>query len=263
LHNSQAWYWTYLANVNIAINGWPKFGYIGHYWSLAIEEQFYIFWPLLVFLFKRRSLMMICGSCILMAFGIRLAFCFLSADPYPATFVLTPARMDALAVGALIALSVRSEATRALMYRWAGKVLMITGILLAGIFLWRRGLRDFDPVVYTIGYSLISGFFGALLILAIESYRDAFLNKIFSSRILMFLGRYSYALYVFHPLVIKLFQKHQFSTKLFPGLAGSQLPGQLVYSTLVVGSAIIISLLSWFLWESRFLRLKRYCAYRE
>jgi peptidoglycan/LPS O-acetylase OafA/YrhL len=262
LHSRQLWYWTYLANINTAVNGWPKFGYIGHFWSLAIEEQFYVFWPFLVYFLKRRNLCIICAGCILVAFGARSALFFLTENPYPAVFVLTPARMDALAVGALIALLSRSPESRAVLDRWATKVLCIAGITIVGIFIWRKGLRDFDPIIYTIGFTLIAGFFGALLINVTQSPSQGLFAKLFSNNILMFLGRYSYAIYVFHPLVIKLFQKHHFSINLFQHSMGSQLPGQFVYSTFVVGIAIILSLLSWFFWESRFNKLKRMFPYR-
>ena len=53
----QAWYWSYLTNIKIAIEGWPKFYALAHFWSLAVEEQFYFVWPFVVFLWdEERSL---------------------------------------------------------------------------------------------------------------------------------------------------------------------------------------------------------------
>ena len=46
--SQQAWLWTYLANVDIAAKNAYVFGSLNHFWSLAVEEQFYLLWPLVV-----------------------------------------------------------------------------------------------------------------------------------------------------------------------------------------------------------------------
>jgi peptidoglycan/LPS O-acetylase OafA/YrhL len=50
------WYWAFLANVRIAYAGWSESSYILHFWTLAVEEQFYIVWPFLVFSLSRTAL---------------------------------------------------------------------------------------------------------------------------------------------------------------------------------------------------------------
>jgi len=69
--SEQIWYWTYLVNWQIGLNGWPEMPSLGHFCSLAVEERFYLFWPLAVFLLSRYTV---------------------------GAYVLTPARMDALAL---------------------------------------------------------------------------------------------------------------------------------------------------------------------
>src|SRR5690242_3161095 len=46
----QAWLWTYTSNFYIASKASWALGYVSHFWSLAIEEHFYLLWPLVVFL---------------------------------------------------------------------------------------------------------------------------------------------------------------------------------------------------------------------
>ncbi|HEV2844590.1 MAG TPA: acyltransferase, partial [Thermoanaerobaculia bacterium] len=112
------WHWTYLSNVQIAREGWPDSGALGHFWSLAVEEQFYLFWPVAVLLLARRSLMAACWVCLagslLLRVGLHLA------DQETAAFVLTPARLDSLAAGALLALAARGPEGLAPVARRAG-----------------------------------------------------------------------------------------------------------------------------------------------
>src|SRR5438445_1418758 len=110
------WYWTYLSNVRIAHNG-GDFGAIGHFWSLAIEEQFYLIWPVVVLALRRRQLQACCLACVIGALFVRVGLNV--AGNETAAFVLTPARIDALAVGAYLALSARGPAGLNPTSRWA------------------------------------------------------------------------------------------------------------------------------------------------
>jgi peptidoglycan/LPS O-acetylase OafA/YrhL len=65
LLRDQAWYWTYLINVQIGLDYWPSCFVLGHFWSLAVEEQFYLVWPLLLYLLGRRGMLALCVTCIL------------------------------------------------------------------------------------------------------------------------------------------------------------------------------------------------------
>jgi peptidoglycan/LPS O-acetylase OafA/YrhL len=58
------WYWTYLINYRFADVGWPRVAYLGHFWTLAVEEQFYLVWPALVFFVPRRVLPWLCVAAV-------------------------------------------------------------------------------------------------------------------------------------------------------------------------------------------------------
>src|SRR5688572_7114217 len=54
LSSTQSWYWLYIQNWRIFFDPhYPGEDIISHFWSLAIEEQFYIFWPLVIYLIPR------------------------------------------------------------------------------------------------------------------------------------------------------------------------------------------------------------------
>jgi peptidoglycan/LPS O-acetylase OafA/YrhL len=260
LHGSQVWYWTYLVNVDVSLNGWPEFGHIGHFWSLAVEEQFYLVWPLVVLAARRRTLLRICVACIVAAVALRIALP-LFARPVAAS-VLMPARMDGLAVGAFIALVGRGPAGMAALGRWVRPVLAVCGSGLIAIWVWRGGFSMAEPVARTVGLALLALFFGALLTAAIRAPSSSVVGKLFAHPGLRFLGRYSYALYVFHHPVIFFMKRRGYTVDLVPELLGSQLPGQLALFAVAGGISTLLALLSWYLWEHPFLKLKRLVPYR-
>jgi len=171
-------------------------------------------------------------------------------------YVVAPARMDALAMGGLLALAARGPHGLTMWRRhayWAGGV---SGAALAGIFLWRRGFTEGDPVVYTAGLSLNAIFFGSLLTLAVTSTRDGLVARGLSSGPLTLLGRYSYALYVFHEPLIGLLSRQSITVGYFQGFLGSHVAGYLAYVLVAGGTSIILAALSWQFYESRILKLK-------
>jgi peptidoglycan/LPS O-acetylase OafA/YrhL len=261
LVDDQGWYWSYLVNFPIAFEGWPPFDAIAHFWSLAIEEQYYLFWPIIVFLSPPRYLRVICLTVIVCSLGLRVEF---MRNGYPlAAYVLTPARMDTLAVGALLALMVRCPGGLSQLSHWAWPVVGATGAMLSGIVLWRRGLDSVDPVVQTIGFTLIAFLFGALLIVAVTSPSSTILGKVFTHRGLMSFGRYSYALYVFHHPLGYISRRSGFRVANLPTFLGSQLPGELLYIAVATGLSLGLALLSWHLYEAQFLKLKPLFPYQS
>jgi len=95
-----AWYAFYLGNIHIAIYGWQPLA-VMILWSLAIEEQFYLVWPILVRMCTARQVLWWSGGLMVVAPLVR-AFTLSAAD-YPATYVFTFCRLDALAAGAVVA----------------------------------------------------------------------------------------------------------------------------------------------------------------
>lgn len=105
LWSYQPWLWTYTANIQMAIHNKVMF-LVGHFWTLCVEEQFYLVWPLVVFAFSRKTVLRICVALIAGALVIRLTLTGLGAGG-GTNFVLTPCQMDSLAAGALVATLIR------------------------------------------------------------------------------------------------------------------------------------------------------------
>jgi peptidoglycan/LPS O-acetylase OafA/YrhL len=250
----QIWYWTYLVNVKIAVDGWPEALVLAHFWSLAVEEQFYLVWPIIVFLLPLRGLLAVCGACILLAFCFRLGLAW--SGHHLASYVLTPARIDSLAMGAALALLVRQPEGLLFRRRSAWLVALAAGAALGMIMAWRHGLSTEDPLVETIGYTLLACFFGALLALVITAAGGSIVARIFSSRALRFMGRYSYGLYVFHHPILLVTSRNVFTVSDLPIIWGSQLPAFGIYVALAGGLSLAAAVGSWHFYESWFLNLK-------
>jgi peptidoglycan/LPS O-acetylase OafA/YrhL len=258
LSGDAVWYWTYLSNVRIASGGWPEFAAIGHFWSLAIEEQFYLLWPVLVLALSRRHLMVACAVFLVGALATRVGLNL--AQNRVAAFVLTPARIDALAVGAYLALAARGPGGLASLSRVASRAAVLTGASLLATFVVRRGFAAPDPVVSTLGHTLLAGFFGAVLVLALTGGRESAIARVFDSATLRFFGRYSYGLYVVHHPILFL-RSGVVPLAIVPSVFGSQLLRQAVFLVVATGVSVGIALVSWHLYEKQFLKLKALFPY--
>jgi peptidoglycan/LPS O-acetylase OafA/YrhL len=246
---SQSWMWVYMTNVVMAWKGAGAFGVLDHFWSLAIEEHFYMVWPFVVFVLNRQQLMRVAAVVIVVALVARTGLTLNGLNSL-AIYILTPLRLDALCMGALLALVVRGPAGISRLIGPAKLVSLITGVAIVAIIVTRRTWHWDDPVMQTIGFSLLAVFFGSILILAVGSR----LEQVFNVSILRWFGKYSYGMYVWHPIVFVLF----FHTDVARGIRGGN---GLVEMFASIGIAVAIvfalTLLSWNLWESQFLKLKR------
>ena len=206
-HNSTPlWaYALFVPNFAYAYTGsWDYFP-LGVFWTLAIEEQFYLLAPLAVRAISPRRLPWIVGSLALLAWAMRAALLLNHPQGLLAAHVLMPLRMDTLAAGVLVACMVRSEAARSFFHRvcarWNAGLAGICAIAL--IALTRLTLvspENGSAELCLYGYAAIAAVF-ALLLAVVTIERPPVLVRILSSGPLVQLGRYSYFIYVAHSIV--------------------------------------------------------------
>jgi peptidoglycan/LPS O-acetylase OafA/YrhL len=254
LLGDQLWYWTYLVNFEVARDYWPEFFALGHLWSLAVEEQFYLLWPLLVFCVRGRRLGAVCIAIVAAAPLIRWGL--VQAGSTLGAYVLMPARSDALALGALIALIARKPGGVARLARSVRPVMAVSASALLAMLLWRGGLGTEDRVVQVFGFSAVALFFGALLVLALAAPAESALGKLLRNRALRITGQYSYALYLFHHPIAIFLGANYMPVGSLPRLLGSQLPAQVFFFAVAGAASFALAWLSWRLIELPFLRLK-------
>jgi len=242
------WIALYATNIVMAINGPAAGGILGHYWSLAIEEHFYLVWPLFVFARSRRQLIAISSGVLLVALALR-TYTVLSGARGDISYFLTPMRIDALAAGALVALAVRGKSDLSALLRPAFHVTTACGLLMLAIILSRRTLSPYDPMMQSVGFTILALGFSALLIIGMACRP---VEAILSMRILRWFGKYSYGIYVLHP-VVNIMAFHP-ETRTSLGISGSAATS--MYIAVIFCAVLWISVLSYRYLERPFLTLK-------
>lgn len=248
-----AWLLTYTSNVLLANHGWKSIPLpFQHFWSLAIEEQFYLLWPFLLSLFSRRQALIACVAVLLVCPVLRLML-VLGGNPLPA-YVMTYCRLDSLAAGGLLALLIRgSEGAAVLEWRGFRWVAAAAGAVLLVLFIVRSGLRLTDPVVATLGFSMLAALFASVVGACVSPAHAGFTSRLFSSAVLRWFGKYSYALYLVHQPVCLFLITTGAMAVLLQGPAASSL---LMLFGVPLAVSVLLALISWYGCEMWFLRLK-------
>src|SRR6184192_423777 len=190
----QNWAWVFTGTVNwlIALNNeWPLA--ISHLWSICVQEQFYLLWPLLILLFPRRWML----SAIIAVSFAGIAFrigCVIFSAPIIARWVLPFGSLDSLAAGA--ALGWWGGRLRASRGGWLSALLCLSMLTVAAV------LRNSDPTKLksVLVEPLEAGAF-VILVARTATGFDGNIGRFLSNAGLVFAGRISYGLYVYHILV--------------------------------------------------------------
>jgi len=244
--------WIYLSNWTLTVPA-P----IGHCWSLAVEEQFYLVWPFVVAALSAPRLLCFCFVLAALALAFRIGVWTLGLSPeiaYQNTF----ARMDALALGAAGAILLRDPAAVA---RWAPglrRALLVAGVAVAIAAI--LGLARTGPVTQIAGYSLLAISFALLIAVGVfeQAAGGGRISAALSARPLRLFGKYSYAIYIIHlPLHIFVSKVLLADVVAFRG-EGRHLAIQLAYAIVMTGVLLALAMLSYHLFEKHFLKLKRY-----
>jgi peptidoglycan/LPS O-acetylase OafA/YrhL len=236
MHDHVSWdVWVYLQNVTMTFRGLMRGP--THFWSLAVEEQFYLVWPFLVLWLPRRAI----GKVLATMFAIALLSRVLLLHYGYGIFYLTPSRIDTLSAGAWLAVVVyrgRLESLRSLMLWLFGGSMVV---LVAEQLLGSRHYAEYFIALTKFTVFAIFYVSGIALLLLRQAPR---LNQVLSSRALRFVGRISYGLYVFHPFVFFWVEHHMLS---YP------MPLRVLAS--FVGT-YAVALFSWNIMERHFIGLK-------
>jgi peptidoglycan/LPS O-acetylase OafA/YrhL len=259
LHEHQGWFWLYGVNYLVAREGWAAAGGLEHFWSLAVEEQFYLVWPLVVLLAPRRRLFTLSVAALVAAPVLR-ALSLLGGASGEALYVSTHLRPDGFLVGALVALALRGGRRPERLHGVALAVVAAGVAVEAGLLLSGGALPGWIWVAGAT-YTLVSLWCGAVVLAAATAHPDSRLARWLCRPWLRTVGKYSYAAYIFHILVRDLLLRAGVSNELVPTVFGSGLPGQVLFSLAAGAASLLVAAASWHLLEKHLVALKRFFPY--
>jgi peptidoglycan/LPS O-acetylase OafA/YrhL len=253
-HDAPAWFWCYASNIGMAVKGsWlesPTWVGLGHFWSLAVEEQFYLVWPLLVYVLPVKWLERLC---ILLVVCSPLVFHPLAQWlGTVGAYTSTLSRLGVLAAGGWLAVLWRRDATWSWLSRSFQPVAIAFGLLL---LLERTLLANFSG----IESSLMLVFSSALVGLAIHG-RGRLSGRFFRSRLLRWFGKYSYGIYVYHHALKPVWIHFLWERAVIPWV-GRGWPGTLAYTAVATALSLLLAWLSWRWFEAPLLAYKSRIAF--
>lgn len=253
---NQFWLWTYTANYLQASGAHTLPGF-GHFWSLAIEEQFYWFWPVVVYFASRRKVVQICVGVCLFLPVLRLVLIEVGGIREWAIRQYTFTRADALLAGALVAVVLREPELLSEFRRLVTSAIGLSFLVLAAIVVRNHYIPYEATETVVIGYSCLAILFAALVHnLATQEGR---LSQLLSSPALRWFGRYSYGIYIFHWPIAQAYRA-ALEPRLARALGSNFYPAEFAYVIVTCVSAGV-ALVSWHLFEVRFLKWKEYFTY--
>jgi peptidoglycan/LPS O-acetylase OafA/YrhL len=261
------WHFSYLSNIFYYRMGKGYFDYFGHFWSLAVEEQFYLAWPFLVLLLPTRWLRWALLALILVAPVFRIAVNGVAPYHPAEARYLTPASLDALGIGALFAFLVRQNRPSAKHARASTKpgrslALFCLCIGLPGAIvpalMHHAGVTNSvaNSIVDSLAHLCLVLFYGWVVWTAARGF-PGIVGTVLSYGPIVYLGKISYGLYVFHLLTVP-FLPPVMRLLHVPSSLENNLPLRVaILAALTLG----LSMLSWHVFEKPLNDLKRYFPY--
>ena len=234
------WHVLYSSNILFSLRG-EWFAEVSHFWSLAVEEQFYLVWPLFLIFLPRRAVPWFMAGSVLLAFLYRIAGQTLLGLNDVTLVVLPFASLDMVGIGGLCAYLQAWDARRLeVPARW---------VAVAGAVAWVALRGGSESLLFVTMRDVVRVLTLAAIVVVASNGIGGWIGTLFSLRPLVYLGRISYSLYLFHPFVPIL---------TLPLLAGLN-PRVQPWVNLVV--LIAASALSWRFFEGPINHLKRHFPY--
>jgi peptidoglycan/LPS O-acetylase OafA/YrhL len=209
--DNQSYFWLHISNF-LRVGGKLPAGDLLHFWSLAVEEQYYLFIPFIIVVLPVKTsrftlILGIVGSMLFRYYNVMIA-----NAPEINTYAHPLARMEAFMWGGLLAYFLEfSPVSRIYSIRKYVKLSMLAISLVIFYFLYTGGqfqtqkamnptFSGFFPLIQTFGYGFISLFFTLSIFLHLTNQREK--TSLLESNFLCLLGKYSYFIYLTHTFII-------------------------------------------------------------
>lgn len=236
------WLVTYTVNFIIALSN-GKGGTFTHLWSLAVEEQFYIVFPLLILITPKRHYLKVFSTLIILAIISRFVIYFTVGDKVKAfwlSYAFTPCCFDSFAIGAVLAYFYTYDRYRlkTILEHKYYFLIAFVAYLICSVFEAYQITRTFFSVFcfWVVGVAAIGQFRGVM-------------KRYLENNVVIYFGKITYGLYVYHYFMLWLFQKFQIADHWY---------NPILYFILTVAAAS----LSWHFFENPLNQLKKHFEYK-
>jgi peptidoglycan/LPS O-acetylase OafA/YrhL len=253
IYETWPWHFSYLSNIYYA-----RFGHdtsiadpFLHLWSLSVEEQFYLLWPLIALVASPRILTVVLYGAIVVSMAFRVSIDHFLPHITSVRY-LTPSCLDAFAIGGLIAHARHYQGDAAVRrLTWGFSIVGILGLVLS-VFILARTVGSENA--RRIGHTFLVIFYGAVVAGAARGF-GGIPGRLMTIEPVLYLGRISYGVYVFHHFAPAAM--HWVATRW--NVEALQRPPVLLTAYAVF--TLVLAVLSWHLYELPINRLKRHFDY--
>ena len=252
---NQWWFWTYLQNWFIIFKTpGNATNVIQHFWSLAVEEQFYLVWPWIILLIKKpKNILAFTAFLLLAVIALRFLVWALQIKGLNYQGLYNFTRIDGICAGSMLAILWYNGS------RFLEKNLTTLVFVLAGFnflfFFFNQHYHFTFPYLAIVGYATFAVLF-ALLVYESVKGRNKILNLFFGNTILRFVGKISFSYYILHWPVFKIFYSPVYDW-LDNHSSFSDYSVKLITSSLLTIAGFFISICSYYGFERHFLKMKK------
>ena len=232
------------------IHSWPVL--TPHFWSLAVEEQFYLVWPLAMLFIPKKFLLHLVGLFI----GIGIISQFLASDP-EFSYVLPQTCLDALGLGGLLAWIMVFKP------HWLRKTYRLMNIAaLAGLLIM---ILDWCGWQFYHQWRILYSIFGCWMIcyILVHQHQRTVILRLLNNPLLIRVGKVSYGMYLYHVLYFYLlwYKTMELFNRLIPFIPANYYP----YLFFAIHTCVLYFCcwLSWTFMEKPILNLKRLFTYQH
>ena len=249
-------YFLYLQNWPCFWMGWTGMTSLwGVFWSLAVEEQFYLVWPTVIRFLRTNVILICCLLGVTLGTPLRYWILFHMTGMNVGVLQFPTTRLDGLFLGAALALY-RESKGRPVPLAWAWGFFWAGALLFLQIFVFHfPELFSIGTHIATYGVTAFALMSGGLI--AASQHPVSWLRRILTFSGLRLAGRYSYGMYVYHLLVYAAFT--WLAKQLSPSTGGELiLPLALLWMAAAIATTTGLAILSYRYFEEPLLRLKRF-----
>jgi peptidoglycan/LPS O-acetylase OafA/YrhL len=250
--STQLWYWVNASNLPTAMYA-AGVADLTHFWTLAIEEQFYLLWPLLVLKLRNRTLLSLCMIALPVEYALRVlpAVGRMNAiTDNQFSYRLTPLHSEGLFAGAAVAILVSQGRIVPNLLVHIRRMAGVLGVVAFLLIRWNSA----PEWIVASRFTFLALAYASLVAVLVAEPIVGRVADVLSSRALRSVGRLSFSIYVIHLPIMNYMKSHRFR-----GVATKA--ALLEYFVICLTLTVACAYLTWWAVEEPALALKRHFLY--